>query len=213
MFTLVLYNCILNHCLKGGPSFSRRPAVNNSIYGREQRGIGPFLPRCPPAQTPIGSLMPQAHSPYNLSPHGSQGLGSVSGVRLGIFTCIANLYFSEIFEREIRNNYQFNYTLLYFIFQAEYSPRAKRRDGGQQARPISADVGRLFAVEEHSNERTGTSAMSGASSSGSHAQGGFKKGRRDILLFGFLYFSNFRMIMVIICTISDFIEILLVYRI
>ena len=62
------------------------------------------------------------------------------------------------------------------IFQADYSPRAKRRDGGQQTRPISADVGRLFAVEEHSNERTGTSAVSGASSSGSHAQGGFKKG-------------------------------------
>ena len=64
------------------------------------------------------------------------------------------------------------------MIQADYSPRAKRRDGGQQTRPISADVGRLFAVEEHSNERTGTSAVSGASSSGSHAAGGFKKGKQ-----------------------------------
>ena len=66
----------------GGPNFTRRPAINNSIYGRESRGIGPFLPRAPPAQTPIGSLMPKALSPYNLSPHGSQGLGSMTGVRL-----------------------------------------------------------------------------------------------------------------------------------
>ena len=64
------------------------------------------------------------------------------------------------------------------MIQADYSPRAKRRDGAQQTRPISADVGRLFAVEEHSNERTGTSAVSGASSSGSHAVGGFKKGKQ-----------------------------------
>ena len=62
--------------------------------------------------------------------------------------------------------------------KADYSPRAKRRDGVQQTRPISADVGRLFAVEEHSNEHTGTSAVSGATSSGSHGQGGFKKGRQ-----------------------------------
>ena len=54
------------------------------MYPREPRGIGPFLPRVPPAQTPIGSLMPQAHSPYNLSPHGSQGLGSVTGVSRNI---------------------------------------------------------------------------------------------------------------------------------
>ena len=67
----------------------------------------------------------------------------------------------------------------YKMMQADYSPRAKRRDGGQQTRPISADVGRLFAVEEHSNERTGTSAVSGASSSGSHAAGGFKKGKQN----------------------------------
>jgi hypothetical protein len=81
---------------KGGSSFSRRPAVNNSIYGREQRGIGPFLPRVPSAQTPIGSLMPQAHSPYNLSPHGSQGIGSVTGVRLN--NCIIKIisFFSLI---------------------------------------------------------------------------------------------------------------------
>ena len=64
----------------GGSNFSRRPAINNSIYARDNRAIGPFLPRAPPAQTPIGSLMPQVHSPYNLSPHGSQGLGSVTGV-------------------------------------------------------------------------------------------------------------------------------------
>ena len=64
------------------------------------------------------------------------------------------------------------------LLKADYSPRAKRRDGGQQTRPISADVGRLFAVEEHSNERTGTSAVSGVTSSGSHGQGGFKKGRQ-----------------------------------
>ena len=64
----------------GGSNFSRRTAVNNSMYPREPRGIGPFLPRVPPAQPPLGSLMPQAHSPYNLSPHGSQGLGSVTGV-------------------------------------------------------------------------------------------------------------------------------------
>ena len=60
--------------------------------------------------------------------------------------------------------------------QADFSPRSKRRDGpgsvGQQARPISADVGRLFSVEEHSNEQT---AHSGASSSGT---GTFKKGRK-----------------------------------
>ena len=65
-----------------------------------------------------------------------------------------------------------------WILKADYSPRAKRRDGGQQTRPISADVGRLFAVEEHSNERTGTSALSGESSSGSHGKGEFKKGRQ-----------------------------------
>lgn len=64
------------------------------------------------------------------------------------------------------------------ILKADYSPRAKRREGVQQTRPISADVGRLFSVEEHSNERTGTSAVSGESSSGSHGRGGFKKGRK-----------------------------------
>ena len=78
---LDLYVIFLLTSPKGGSNFSRRPAVNNSMYPREPRGIGPFLPRVPPAQTPIGSLMPQAHSPYNLSPHGSQGLGSVTGVR------------------------------------------------------------------------------------------------------------------------------------
>ena len=59
--------------------------------------------------------------------------------------------------------------------QADYSPRAKRREGGQQTRPISADVGRLFAVEEHSNERTGTNVSEETSS---HGQGGFKKGKQ-----------------------------------
>ena len=83
---------IFSMCCKGGSSFSRRPAVNNSIYAREQRGIGPFLPRVPPAQTPIGSLMPQAHSPYNLSPHGSQGIGSVTGVRLNYFIIIKLIF-------------------------------------------------------------------------------------------------------------------------
>ena len=75
------------------------------------------------------------------------------------------------------------------MMQADYSPRAKRRDGGQQTRPISADVGRLFAVEEHSNERTGTSAVSGASSSGSHAAGGFKKGKEHKFYIIYQYFQ------------------------
>ena len=71
-----------------------------------------------------------------------------------------------------------------YSIQADYSPRAKRRDGGQQTRPISADVGRLFAVEEHSNERTGTN-VSGETSSASHGQGGFKKGKKTKPIFNF----------------------------
>ena len=50
-------------------------------------------------------------------------------------------------------------------------------------------MGRLFAVEEHSNERTGTSAVSGASSSGSHAAGGFKKGKQHKFYICYQYFQ------------------------